>query len=205
MPRNIAFRGKLFVLTFCPEDTALLAQFQIIFKKVMEYIVILLMVTLSILVLVAVVYRKSGASLSWYDEVASVLLAWLTYYASALAALSRGHIGFNGLLNAMKPSLRVPVLLLGEVLVIGFFILLAWVGVEVLVILEGDSLTSLTWVPTRLTQSVIPIGAVLFVIGQLLSFPDMWKQAMSEKGIGGHDDVEIPEETPENDKEVLQP
>lgn len=198
MPRNLIFRGRFVVLTVCPEVTFLLAQFQIIFKKVMEYIVIVLMVTLSILVLVAVVYRKSGASLSWYDEVASVLLAWLTYYASALAALSRGHIGFNGLLNAMTPSLRVPVLLLGEVLVIGFFILLAWVGVEVLVILEGDSLTSLTWVPTRLTQSVIPIGAVLFVIGQLLSFPDMWKQAMSDKGIAGHDDVEIPEETPEN-------
>lgn len=198
MPRNTAFRGTFFVLTACPEVIALLAQFQLVFKKVMEYIVILLMVTLSVLVLIAVVYRKSGASLSWYDEVASVLLAWLTYYASALAALSRGHIGFNGLLNAMKPSLRVPVLLIGEVLVIGFFILLAWVGIEVLVILEGDSLTSLTWVPTRLTQSVIPIGAVLFVIGQLLSFPDMWKQAMSDKGIAGHDDVEIPQETSEN-------
>jgi len=198
MPRNTAFRGTFLVLTACPEVIALLAQFQLVFKKVMEYIVILLMVTLSVLVLIAVVYRKSGASLSWYDEVASVLLAWLTYYASALAALSRGHIGFNGLLNAMKPSLRVPVLLIGEVLVIGFFILLAWVGIEVLVILEGDSLTSLTWVPTRLTQSVIPIGAVLFVIGQLLSFPDMWKQAMSDKGIAGHDDVEIPQETSEN-------
>lgn len=183
----------------------MLARYQHKFKKLMEYIVISLMVTLSLLVLVAVVYRKLGMSLSWYDEVASVLLAWLTYYASALAALSRGHIGFNGLVNAMKPSLRVPVLILGEVLVIGFFLLLAWVGVEVLVILEGDTLTSLTWVPTRLTQSVIPIGAVLFVIGQLLSFPDIWRQAMSDKGIAGHEDVEIPEETPENTKEVLQP
>ncbi len=176
----------------------MLARFQSIFKKLMESIVITLMVTLSVLVIVAVIYRKSGMSLSWYDEVASVLLAWLTYYASALAALSRGHIGFNGLLNAMKPNLRVPVLIFGEVLVIGFFLLLAWVGVEVLVILGGDSLTSLTWVPTRLTQSVIPIGAVLFVIGQLLSFPDMLRQATSEKGIAGHDDVEIPQETPEN-------
>ena len=170
----------------------------------MQYIVIILMILLSLLVIVAVVYRKSGMSLSWYDEVASVMLAWLTYYASALAALTRGHIGFNGLLNTLKPSLRVPVLLFGEALVIGFFILLAWVGWQVLVILEGDTLTSLTWVPTRLTQSVIPIGAVLFVIGQLLSFPDMWRQAMSDKGIAGHDDVEIPEETPENGKEGVQ-
>jgi len=176
----------------------LLERYQNIFKKVLEYIVILLMITLSVLVIVAVIYRKSGMSLSWYDEVASVLLAWLTYYASALAALTRGHIGFNGLLNAMKPALRGPILIFGEVLVIGFFLLLAWVGIDVLIILEGDSLTSLTWIPTRLTQSVIPIGAALFVIGQLLSFPDMWRQAMSERGVAGHDDVEIPEEFPEN-------
>jgi TRAP-type C4-dicarboxylate transport system permease small subunit len=180
------------------EGVALLARYQNIFKKVMEYIVIILMITMSVLVIVAIIYRKSGMSLSWYDEVASVILAWLTYYASALAALTRGHIGFNGLLNAMKPALRAPVLIFGEILVISFFILLAWVGIDVLIILEGDSLTSLTWVPTRLTQSVIPIGAALFVIGQLLSFPDMWRQAMSEKGIAGHDDVEIPEEIPEN-------
>ena len=87
----------------------------------MEYIVIFLMISLSVLVVVAVIYRKSGMSLSWYDEVASVMLAWLTYYASALAALTRGHIGFNGLLNAMKPSLRIPTLLIGEVLGHWFF------------------------------------------------------------------------------------
>ena len=195
MPRGRP-RGCFF--SVCLEGIILLARFQSRFKKLMESIVIILMITMSVLVVVAVIYRKSGMSLSWYDEVASVLLAWLTYYASALAALTRGHIGFNGLLNAMKPSLRGPVLIFGEVLVIGFFLLLAWVGVEVLVILGGDSLTSLTWVPTRLTQSVIPIGAVLFVIGQLLSFPDMWRQAMSDKGIAGHDDVEIPQEAPEN-------
>jgi TRAP-type C4-dicarboxylate transport system permease small subunit len=183
----------------------LLARYQNIFKKVMEYIVIFLMISLSVLVVVAVIYRKSGMSLSWYDEVASVMLAWLTYYASALAALTRGHIGFNGLLNAMKPSLRIPTLLIGEALVIGFFILLAWVGIEVLVILEGDNLTSLTWVPTRLTQSVIPIGAVLFIVGQLLSFPEMWRQAMSEKGISGHEDVEIPDEVPQNAREGESP
>ena len=183
----------------------MLARYQNIFKKVMEYIVIFLMISLSVLVVVAVIYRKSGMSLSWYDEVASVMLAWLTYYASALAALTRGHIGFNGLLNAMKPSLRIPTLLIGEALVIGFFILLAWVGIEVLVILEGDNLTSLTWVPTRLTQSVIPIGAVLFIVGQLLSFPEMWRQAMSEKGISGHEDVEIPDEVPQNAREGESP
>lgn len=183
----------------------MLARYQNIFRKVMEYIVIFLMITLSALVVIAVIYRKSGMSLSWYDEVASVLLAWLTYYASALAALTRGHIGFNGLLNALKPSLRIPFLIIGETLVIAFFLILAWMGMRVMAILGGDNLISLTWVPTRLTQSVIPVGAALFIIGQLLSLPEIWRQAMSGKGVAGHDDVEIPDEDPQEAVEGVQP
>jgi TRAP-type C4-dicarboxylate transport system permease small subunit len=134
----------------------LFAKFRNGFERLMETIVILLMVTLTVIVLVAVVYRKAGASLSWYDEIASVLLAWLTYYGAALAAIHREHIGFAGLIKAMKPAVRIPFIFISEVCILGFFALLAWVGFEVLVILKGDSLISLPQVPTRLTQSVIP-------------------------------------------------
>lgn len=44
-------------------------------ETVLEWIAILLMVTLTITVLTAVFYRYSGNSLSWYDEVAEVQLA----------------------------------------------------------------------------------------------------------------------------------
>ena len=144
------------------------------------------MIILALIVVVAVIYRKAGASLSWYDEVASVLLAWLTYYGSALAAINRDHIGFNGIINAMRPSLRIPILIFGEVLIIGFFVLLAWVGIDVLKILGDYSLTSLTWVPTRLTQSVIPIGAVLFIIAELLSLPGLFQITKSAEGLAEH-------------------
>lgn len=160
----------------------------------LEFIVIFLMVVLTLIVVIAVIYRKAGASLSWYDEVASILLAWLTYYGAALAALHSGHIGFNGLLNAMKPKLRIPFMIVGEVFIFSFFILLALMGIHVLDILKGDYLTSLTWVPTRLTQSVMPIGAVLFIIAEALRLPDVWRQVKSTKGIAGHDDVELPVE-----------
>lgn len=157
----------------------------------LEFIVISLMIVLTLIVVVAVIYRKAGASLSWYDEVASVLLAWLTYYGSALAAINRDHIGFSGIINAMRSSLRIPILVVGEVLIIGFFVLLAWVGIDVLKVLEGDALTSLTWVPTRLTQSVIPIGAVLFIIAELLSLPGLFQMAKSAEGLDEHGAAEI--------------
>jgi len=162
------------------------------FERLMETIVILLMVILTVIVLVAVIYRKAGASLSWYDEVASVLLAWLTYYGAALAAIHREHIGFAGLIKALKPAVRIPFIAISEVCILGFFALLAWVGFEVLVILKGDSLISLPQVPTRLTQSVIPIGAILFIIAELLGIPELIKKARNPYGFAN---IDLPAET----------
>ena len=162
------------------------------FERLLELIVILIMVTLTVIVLVAVIYRKAGASLSWYDEVASVLLAWLTYYGAALAAIHREHIGFAGLIKAMKPALRIPFIVISEVCIIAFFALLAWVGYEVLVILKGDNLISLPQVPTRLTQSVIPIGAIFFIIAEVLGIPELLKKAGKPDGFAN---IDIPAET----------
>ena len=60
----------------------------------------------------------------------------------------------------------------GEVLVIGFFAVVAWAGWQVLAVIGGDTLVSLPWVPARVAQSVIPIGAVLFILAELSSVPD---------------------------------
>ena len=147
------------------------------FERLLASIVGLLLVTLTIVVVVAVVYRRAGHSLVWYDEVASVLLAWLTYYGAALAALKRAHIGFSGIVDSFPPRLRVTAVLFGEACVIGFFALLAWTGWQLLQVLQGMHLVSLPWVPVQLTQSVIPIGAALFIIAQLLSLPEVLRRA----------------------------
>lgn len=147
------------------------------FDRVLTAFVIFLLASLAVIVLMGVTYRKLGISMVWYDEVASIALAWLTYYGAALAALKRAHIGFPGLVNAMPPMVRVPLVLLGEAFVIIFFALLAWYGYQVLDILQGDTMVSLPWVPTQLTQSVIPVGAVLFILAQLFSLPELLAQA----------------------------
>ncbi len=57
----------------------MLARLKAAIARLLETAVVLLVLTLTMVVVVAVIYRKAGASLSWYDEVASVLLAWVTY------------------------------------------------------------------------------------------------------------------------------
>jgi TRAP-type C4-dicarboxylate transport system permease small subunit len=150
----------------------------------MEWIVIALMLILFVEVTLGVVFRMLGRPLVWYDEVASVLLAWLTYYGASLAALKRAHIGFPGLVSSLSPGVRVPVVLLAEALTIGFFALLAWVGWSVLGVLATDYLVSLPDVSNQYVQSVIPIGAALFVVAELLLLPETLRDARAGRAAG---------------------
>lgn len=158
-----------------------------LFERLLEAITILLLLSLATVVVLGVVYRWAGEALSWYDEVASVQLAWLTYYGAALAALKRAHIGVPSVIAALPPAFRPPLVFIAEATIIGFFAMLAWYGYIVLVILEGDSLISLPEVSTQLTQSVIPIGGVLFVIAELLNLPQIWREATGRAEVMRHD------------------
>jgi TRAP-type C4-dicarboxylate transport system permease small subunit len=145
-------------------------------ERVLEIWVVFLVSALTVVVVLAVIWRKAGASFVWYDEVGSIMLAWITYYGAALAALKRAHIGFDGLLLALPWRWRIAVAILGEIVVFAFFGVLAWTGMTVLAVLQGMSLISLPGVPVRFTQSVIPIGATLFIICEALSLPEYWRR-----------------------------
>ena len=149
-------------------------------ERILEGVFLFLMTVLAIVVVVGVLFRKTGASLVWYDEVASILLAWLTYYGAALAALNRAHIGVPTLVNRLSGKPRLIVVLISEAFVLAFFGILTLAGIQVLTVLSGTTLVSLPWVPASVAQSVIPIGAVLFIGAQLLSLPDAIRQPISE-------------------------
>lgn len=147
------------------------------FEQLLEAIVVILVASLTVLVIAGFCFRYVGHSLSWYDEIASVGLVWLTYYGSALAALKGAHIGVPGFVNAMPPGLRLASALFAEAVVFIFFIMLTWTGLQVLIVLSGDYLVSLDWMPQRVTTSAIPIGAALFLIAEALRIPKVLRDA----------------------------
>jgi TRAP-type C4-dicarboxylate transport system permease small subunit len=148
---------------------------------------------LAIVVVVGVGFRKAGASLIWYDEVASILLAWLTYYGAALAALHRAHIGMPTLVDRLSGAVRKTVVLAGEACTLAFFGVLTWAGFRVLSVLGGTTLVSLPAVPAAIAQSVIPIGALLFIMAQLLSLPEALAGSDVRVGPELPVDPEVPE------------
>ena len=161
-----------------------LARIRSAYEKFLEAIVIVLMSAMAIEVTIGICYRAFGHSLSWYDEVAVILLAWLTFYGSALAALKRAHIGFPGLVKSMPPPRRVVFVIIGKIIVIGFLALLGWIGYS---ILATDYLISFPSVSVAWTQSVIPISCVMFIIAELLNLPDVIRAARGQATIESSD------------------
>jgi TRAP-type C4-dicarboxylate transport system permease small subunit len=160
-----------------------LVRFRRGFEHLLEAIVIILMVTLAALVTIAVVYRKLNAPIIWYDEVATILLAWLTYYGAALGALKGAHIAVGALVDPLPPKPRLAITLFAEACVIGFFLVLAWAGWSILDVLATDYLVTLPEVSNDWIQSVIAIGSALYVVAVLLRLPEVLHQAATRNGI----------------------
>jgi TRAP-type C4-dicarboxylate transport system permease small subunit len=149
--------------------------------RFLEAWVVILMAALALIVFVGVVFRKAGASLVWYDEVASITLCWLTYYGASLAALRRAHIGFPRWIASLSPPWRRGMLILRAAVVLPFFAVVAWAGWRVFGALDGFYMVSLPAVPQQFTQSVIPIGAVLFMLAEIGNLVQSWSELESAR------------------------
>jgi TRAP-type C4-dicarboxylate transport system permease small subunit len=75
---------------------------------------------------------------------------------------------------------RVAVTVVAQLCTLAFFVLLAWIGFSILEILATDHLVSLPGISVAWANSAIPIGAVLIVVGQLLVFPEVLREARGE-------------------------
>ncbi|MBD3897088.1 TRAP transporter small permease [Halomonas sp. ML-15] len=154
----------------------LIDRIRYLLEKLLEVFTVFLLLALTSIVLAAVAFRTFGSSIAWYDEVASIGLAWLTFYGANLAALKRAHMGFPGIVSSAPPALRMALFIISEVIVIGFFAVIAYYGYQVLEILAWDRLVSLPSISLTVTQSAIPISAALFIVCECLTLPEAWKK-----------------------------
>jgi TRAP-type C4-dicarboxylate transport system permease small subunit len=143
------------------------------YGTLLEWVVVALMAVLALEVTLGVVFRSFGRSLAWYDEVASALLAWLTFYGAALASVRRAHIGCPEIVERLPWRARRAAGILAQVLVITFFALLGGVGAWILPVLATDALVSLPAIPMSVVQSVIPISAALIIVAEITHLADL--------------------------------
>ena len=148
------------------------------YERALEWLTVILTGVLALEVTVGVIFRTAGYSLVWYDEFAAILLAWLTFYGSALASVKRAHIGCPEVMALLPRKLKFAFRLVAEMLTIGFFLLMGWMGYQVLEVLNTDYLITMPSIPVSWVQSVVPISAVLIVAAELITLPKVLADAL---------------------------
>ncbi len=122
------------------------------------------------------------SSLVWYDEFASYLLVWLTFYGAVVASYRRRHIGFEVVLNKFRPETRRIFDFISELFVLGFQVVLFYYGWQLVEKMGADTAISLPWVKMAWIYSVLPITGGLMLIISVMRLIDIALAKERERG-----------------------
>jgi TRAP-type C4-dicarboxylate transport system permease small subunit len=150
------------------------------YDRYLQYFIFLQMILLSLTVVLGVCFRWSGHSLVWYDEVAGIQLAWITYFGSAYASLKGLHIGMPTLIKVFPKDIRKILFVISKIIIFLFFLILTYYGTKVIIVIRGDTLVTLDWIPQSFVQAVIPASSVLIIISEFFSYEEAYKQTMKD-------------------------
>ncbi|MGQ0525170.1 MAG: TRAP transporter small permease [Betaproteobacteria bacterium] len=131
-----------------------------------EWWAVFLLAALTTVVCFGVFFRYAlNSSLVWYDEFASYMLVWLTFYGSVVAQYHGRHINFEIVVDKLKPAARRIVDIVSELAVLGFQFVLFWYGWILTERMGDETAISLPWVKVTWVSSVLPItGGIMLLI-----------------------------------------
>jgi len=125
----------------------------------------LLLVVMVALVTVGVGFRYVlDSSLSWYDEFASYLLVWLSFYGAVGATYRQRHICFEVLAERAPAAVGRAMAIASEVGSIAFESVLCGYGVVLLRTMANETAVSIPAVPMVLVYSALPISGGLMLV-----------------------------------------
>ena len=136
------------------------------FITLLEWWAMLLLVLMVVLVCLGVFFRYVlSASLAWYDEFASYLLVWLTFYGAVAGSYHNRHIQFGTVVERFTADTRRKIAIIAELFILGFNVVLLYYGWLLMQKMGDETAVSLAWVKMGWIYSVLPItGGIMSLI-----------------------------------------
>jgi TRAP-type C4-dicarboxylate transport system permease small subunit len=138
------------------------------FRRVIDLVewwAMFLLVLMVVLVCLGVFFRYVlDASLAWYDEFASYVLVWLTFYGAVAASYHQRHIRFETVMDRLMPRTRKRFEIVAELFVLAFQVVLFYYGWLLTRKMGDETAVSLVWVKMGWVYSVLPIAGGLMLL-----------------------------------------
>jgi len=134
-----------------------------IIDKIVDGFLALTLGLMAMIVAVNVFFRFAlNASLSWADEVAQILLVWLTFIGAAMAIREKAHYVLNFLTEKIRGKAKGPFIVLQQILIFFAIAILLYYGSIVAWKIRFWVMPA-TEISRLFVYAVCPIGCVLML------------------------------------------
>lgn len=148
----------------------MIAQIKKTFNNALDISLIVILAVMSILVAVNVFFRfVLNASIYWGDEVALVLMVWLTFLGAAVATREKEHYEFKYLALKLKGNALKGYLYTRHVITIIAILLLSYYSARVAVEIHSWILPA-TEISRTFVYGACPIGCIFMLFYSIEEF-----------------------------------
>jgi len=132
--------------------------------KIAKVIIITLMASMSIIAFTAVFFRfVLNNPLSWSEEAARYMMAWVTFMGAGLAMGQKRHIGVTILVSRLSRRIRLAVNTFAEVIIACFMAILIWQGLKLVWELRTQVSPAMHF-PMIIPYLCIPVGCFYILL-----------------------------------------
>ncbi len=121
--------------------------------RIVDAVLASIILAMTAVIVISVFYRYVlNLPLSWTDEIARIMIVWLSFVGGYMALREGKHIGFDLVVKKLSAPVRAAVEVIGQAAVLVFLLVVVWQGF----IFAGKFLDT----PMEYTQ--IPLGWVAY-------------------------------------------
>ena len=135
-----------------------------IMDKLAKFIIITLMASMSVVAFTAVFFRFIlNNPLSWSEEAARYMMAWVTFMGAGLAMGQKRHIGVTLIVSRLSKRVRLAINTFAELIIAIFMVILIWQGIKLVWDLRTQVSPAMHF-PMIIPYLCIPIGCFYILL-----------------------------------------
>ena len=141
-------------------------------NKGAEYLLMLLMITISLLIFTQVIFRYVfNYSLYWSEELGRYTLIWITFLGASVGFKRKAHVGVDFLYNAFNNRAKMFLTILTDILLLGLSLILCIYGTRLAKFVHIQTSAALL-IPMSIPFASIAVGGFLTSVHSFSSLID---------------------------------
>lgn len=134
-----------------------------ILNKIEEWFLIILMCAISVVVIMQVIWRKAGASLSWSEELARYLMVWISFVGASYGFRFGVHIGVEAFKTWLPYRIERIIDLIADVVIVVLSAMMVKYGIDIIVNvhLKFGQVSPAMRMPMWIAYAAVPVGFTL--------------------------------------------